>query len=347
MIMAELSRSESRSRMATEMAKELSQGARARRYNPCYLDEDSKRGVRRSILKAVATPGYQKPFAGLEMPMPFGWGTGGVQVTCSIIGPDDVLKVIDQGADDTVNAVSLRAFMSAMSGSPTTTETAAATIIQTRHRIPEEKLKAGQIMVYQVPLPEPLRPLEPRETETRTLHALAEYGLMYLRLYEDVARHGRINMSFDHPCLVNRRYAMSPSPIPGFDNPKLHMSDALHLFGAGRERRIYAVPPYTEVISFDFEDHPFEPARTPGRCAICGSEDSWLDEMIADDKGARLHICSDTDHCRKVLAKGPEAGFDGDLDAGLDAALGVARSGSHEGSLGNGSQNSRKGRVAS
>ena len=42
--------------------------------------------------------------------MPYGWGTGGVQVTAAIIGPDDVLKVIDQGADDTTNAVSIRAF---------------------------------------------------------------------------------------------------------------------------------------------------------------------------------------------------------------------------------------------
>ena len=44
------------------------------------------------------------------MPMPYGWGTGGVQVTAAILGPDDVLKVIDQGADDTTNAVSIRAF---------------------------------------------------------------------------------------------------------------------------------------------------------------------------------------------------------------------------------------------
>jgi alpha-D-ribose 1-methylphosphonate 5-phosphate C-P lyase len=55
-------------------------------------------------------PGYQVPFASREMPMPYGWGTGGVQVTAAIIGPDDVLKVIDQGADDTTNAVSIRKF---------------------------------------------------------------------------------------------------------------------------------------------------------------------------------------------------------------------------------------------
>ena len=42
--------------------------------------------------------------------MPYGWGTGGVQVTASILGADDVLKVIDQGSDDTTNAVSIRKF---------------------------------------------------------------------------------------------------------------------------------------------------------------------------------------------------------------------------------------------
>lgn len=35
-----------------------------------------------------------------------------------------------------------------------------------------------QILIYQVPIPEPLRFIEPRETETRTMHALEEYGVM-------------------------------------------------------------------------------------------------------------------------------------------------------------------------
>ena len=93
--------------------------------------------IRRAILKAIAIPGYQVPFASREMPMPYGWGTGGVQVTAAIIGPDDVLKVIDQGADDTTNAVSIRKFFAKTAGVATTTATGEATIIQTRHRIPE------------------------------------------------------------------------------------------------------------------------------------------------------------------------------------------------------------------
>lgn len=222
-------------------------------YNFAYLDEQTKRMIRRAILKAIAIPGYQVPFASREMPMPYGWGTGGVQVTASIIGADDVLKVIDQGADDTTNAVSIRAFFQKVANVVVTTHTHEATIIQTRHRIPEKPLNENQVLVYQVPIPEPLRFLEPRETETRKMHALEEYGLMHVKLYEDIARNGHIATTYAYPVKVNGRYVMDPSPTPKFDNPKMHMSDALQLFGAGREKRIYAVPPYTEVVSLDFE----------------------------------------------------------------------------------------------
>ena len=60
-------------------------------YNFAYLDEQTKRMIRRAILKAVAIPGYQVPFGGREMPMPYGWGTGGIQITASVIGEADVL----------------------------------------------------------------------------------------------------------------------------------------------------------------------------------------------------------------------------------------------------------------
>jgi hypothetical protein len=38
-------------------------------YNYAYLDEQTKRMIRRAILKAVAVPGYQVPFGGREMPL--------------------------------------------------------------------------------------------------------------------------------------------------------------------------------------------------------------------------------------------------------------------------------------
>ncbi|MDO5699390.1 MAG: alpha-D-ribose 1-methylphosphonate 5-phosphate C-P-lyase PhnJ [Dermatophilus congolensis] len=269
-------------------------------YNLGYLDEQTKRMIRRVLLKAVAIPGFQVPFASREVPLPRGWGTGGVQLTAAIIGPDDVLKVIDQGADDTTNAVSIRAFFATVVGMSTTTSTDAATVIQTRHRIPEKPLTEGQIMVYQVPIPEPLRFLEPRETETRRMHALDEYGLMYVKLYEDIAKYGHIAKTYDYPVLVNGRYLMSPSPTPSFDNPKLDHSPALHLYGAGREKRIYAVPPYTPVESLGFEDFPFEPQEFERPCALCGSTGVYLDQVITDDQGGDMFVCSDSDHCETV-----------------------------------------------
>lgn len=87
-------------------------------YNFAYLDEQTKRMIRRALLKAVAIPGYQVPFGGREMPLPYGWGTGGMQLTAAILGAEDVLKVIDQGADDTTNAVSIRRFLRAPPASP-------------------------------------------------------------------------------------------------------------------------------------------------------------------------------------------------------------------------------------
>ena len=243
-------------------------------YNFAFLDEQTKRMIRRTILKAVAIPGYQVPFGGREMPFPYGWGTGGIQVTASIIGRNDILKVIDQGSDDTTNAVSIRKFFVQTTGVATTERTVDATIIQTRHRIPETSLR--------------------------------EYGVMHVKLYEDIARFGHISTSYDYPVMVNGHYVMAPSPTPKFDNPKMHMNPALQLFGAGREKRIYAVPPYTEVKSLDFEDHPFEVQKWDHSCAICGAKDSFLDEVITDDEGGRMFVCSDSDYCstRRIRIQG-------------------------------------------
>ena len=268
-------------------------------YNFAYLDEQTKRMIRRAILKGVAIPGHQIPFGSREMPLPYGWGTGGIQVTASVIGAEDVLKVIDQGADDTTNAVSIRAFFARTAGVQTTTHTVEATVIQTRHRVPEQALREGQILVYQVPQPEPLSTLEPSRAETRRMHGLAEYGMMHVKLYEDIARFGHVSIAYSYPVMVNGRYLMSPSPIPAFDNPKLDRMPALQLFGAGREKRIYAIPPYTSVRSLDFDDHPFRLTRAPHRCALCGSDTSYLDEVVTDDSGSRMFVCSDTDWCEQ------------------------------------------------
>ena len=265
-------------------------------YNFAYLDEQTKRMIRRAILKGLAIPGYQVPFASREMPRPYGWGTGGVQVSAATLTPNDTMKVIDQGADDTTNAISIRKFFQKTAHVEVTEVTKEASVIQTRHRIPETDLNEDQILVYQVPIPEPLRFLEPSEPETRKMHALEEYGLMHVKLYEDISRHGAIATSYAYPVKVEGRYVMDPSPIPKFDNPKMEMS-AIQLFGAGREQRIYALPPYTKVVSLDFDDFPFEASKADHACELCGADNSYLDEVIVDDQGGRIFVCSDTDFC--------------------------------------------------
>ncbi len=111
------------------MSMHEAQTALTEGYNFAYLDEQTKRMIRRALLKAVAVPGYQVPFASREMPLPYGWGTGGLQVTSAIIGASDTLKVIDQGSDETTNAVNIRRFFARTAGVATTTRTAEASIV--------------------------------------------------------------------------------------------------------------------------------------------------------------------------------------------------------------------------
>jgi alpha-D-ribose 1-methylphosphonate 5-phosphate C-P lyase len=179
-----------------------------------HLDEQSKREIRCALLTAVAVPGYQVPFASREMPVARGWGSGGLQVTLAVIGPQDTVKVIDQGDDAGVNAANLRRLIVASTGAADTTDARAASIIQTRHRIPEDPLGPDQVLVLQVPVPEPLRGVERDMRELRRMHAEADYSAIWVSLYEDLVRNGVITQSTGYPVLVGGRYVMATSPIP-------------------------------------------------------------------------------------------------------------------------------------
>lgn len=274
-------------------------------YNYAFLDEGSKREIRRSVLKAVAIPGYQVPFGSRELPIGRGWGTGGIQLTLSLIGPTDTLKVIDQGSDESVNAVNIKKFVRLCTDIETTTLTREATIIQTRHRVPEIPLNNKQILVLQVPIPEPLRIVEPSEEVTKKMHAEKDYAPIWLQLYESIIKYGKITVGTEYPCLVENRYIMNPSPIPKFDNPKLDNAECLYLFGAGREKKIYAIPPHTAVKSLAFDDVPFEKESFKGKkCRLCGSDNTYLDEMFDAETGEKFYQCSDTSYCKEVRLNG-------------------------------------------
>lgn len=271
-------------------------------YNFAFFDEGSKREIRRATLKAVAIPGYQVPFASREMPIGRGWGTGGLQLTLSLLGKKDILKVIDQGADESVNAVNIKKLVEKTTGIESTDDTTKATLIQSRHRIPEVPLKEGQILILQVPTPEPLRGVEPSEYVTKRLHADKEYSGAWLMLFEQIIKYGEMSTGADHPVLVNDRYVMAPSPIPKFDNPKMDNSEALILLGAGREKKIYAVPPYTRVISLAFEDYKFKKENIEGKvCRLCGKTGVYMDELVDETTEETYYQCNDTSNCLMTL----------------------------------------------
>jgi alpha-D-ribose 1-methylphosphonate 5-phosphate C-P lyase len=276
-------------------------------YSFGFLDEYAKKEIRRAILKAMAIPGYQVPYASREMPMGRGFGTGGLQLTLSLIGPDDTLKVIDQGSDESVNAVNLRQFIClTCPGIETTMETEEATVIQSRHRIPEVPLNEEQILVLQVPYPCPLYELVPAEEKRKMIHAQADYAILWVKLYEDLVHFDEVTLSHRYPTKIHGRYVLDPSPIPRFDVPKLHQSEAPILFGAGREKKIYAVPPYTSAEPLSFEDRPFRIEKfndengNRRECRRCGSGDSFLDEFITD-AGQKVFQCSDLAYCNATF----------------------------------------------
>lgn len=277
-------------------------------YTFGFLDEYAKREIRRNILKAICIPGYQTPYASREMPIGRGFGTGGLQVTLSLVKGDDVVKVIDQGSDDSVNAVNLKRFIKlTCPGVEITDRTQDASIIQSRHRIPERPLSEDQVLVLQVPYPDPLVVVEPSEARRKVMHGEGDYSRLLVKLYEDIVSFGEITISHRYPTRINGHYVIDPSPIPRFDVPKLDHSRALILFGAGREKKIYAVPPYTRAEPLAFEDVPFrtedfvDEAGRRRACRLCGAIDTFLDEFAGDD-GVKVYQCSDSDYCRQRRA---------------------------------------------
>lgn len=266
-----------------------------------FLDEDAKKEIRRATLKAIAIPGYLVSFASRELPIARGWGTGGLQVTLSIITKKDILKVIDQGCDGSVNAVNIRNFITSVTNNETTVDMDKATIIQSRHRIPEEPMNEGQILVLQVPEPEVLTNVEADTHKQKIMHANSDYAKLWVLLYEDTSQFGDSRIGNRYPVMVHDRYVMDPSPIPKYDTLNMNNNKGLILLGAGREKKIYAVPPYTKVEPLKFEDREFKIESFKNvTCKRCGASGVFMDEVY-DENNDAIFYCNDTTYCDKQL----------------------------------------------
>jgi alpha-D-ribose 1-methylphosphonate 5-phosphate C-P lyase len=87
---------------------------------------------------------------------------------------------------------------------------------------------------------------------------------------------------------------MAPSPIPRWDVPKLNMAQHLTILSAGREKRLYAVPPFTRVEPLVFDDVPYRVEDHGGlTCHRSGLKGYFMNEIPCGDGGA-LHEVSDS-----------------------------------------------------
>jgi alpha-D-ribose 1-methylphosphonate 5-phosphate C-P lyase len=153
-------------------------------------------------------------------------------------------------------------------------------------------------------MPDILETVEPDTYKAKIMHANADYSKLWVLLYEDTSMFGDSRISNRYPVMVENRYAMDPSPIPKYDTPKLGNSKALQLFGAGREKKIYAIPPYSKVEPLKFEDKEFKVEKFENiKCERCDNSGVFLDEVY-DDDGIKHYYCSDTSYCDKILEEG-------------------------------------------
>ena len=267
--------------------------------------------IRRAILKAVAIPGYQVPFASREMPMPYGWGTGGVQVTAAILGAADVLKVIDQGADDTTNAVSIRRFFAAHRRGRDDDATAEATVIQTRHRIPEAPLARGPdprlpgADPRAAALPGAARDRDAQAPRARRIRPDARQALRGHRPPRPHRHDLRLSGGGRRPL---RHGPVADAEIRQPEDGRLPGAAALrrgpreaHLRGAALHARCAASTSRTTPSGSRASTGPARSAAP--RASISTRSSSTM-------RGGRMFVCSDTDHCegrRGAAARMPTA----------------------------------------
>jgi alpha-D-ribose 1-methylphosphonate 5-phosphate C-P lyase len=154
--------------------------------------------------------------------------------------------------------------------------------------------------------------VEPSEARRKVMHGEGDYSRLLTKLYEDLVHFDEITISHRYPTRINGHYVIDPSPIPRYDVPQLHQSKALVLLGAGREKKIYAVPPYTRAEPLVFDDVPFRTedfTNAQGKrhaCVRCGAVDSFLDEIMpadGQDGAQKFWQCSDSDYCNQQLAQ--------------------------------------------
>ena len=104
-------------------------------------------------------------------------------------------------------------------------------------------------------------------------------------------RSGRVMQGAAYPSLVNGRHVMTPSPSPRWDVPKLHMAQHLTFLSAGREKRLYAVPPFTKVEPLVFSDVPYQVENHATlTCHRSGVSGYFMNEIPQSDGSSQFEL---------------------------------------------------------
>ena len=280
-------------------AAEAGRGARRSRSQPrtrtlaCQLRLPRRADQAHDPPRAAQGGGHPRPPGAVrlrEMPLPYGWGTGGIQVTASVIGPDDVLKVIDQGADDTTNAVTIRRFFARTAGVRTTDAHARgdadpdapphprdAAARRPDHRLPGAAARAAALAGAA------------RRRDAAAACAARTTALMHVKLYEDIAP---ARPRRDHLRLSGARER--PLPDGALADPEVRQPQDAPMPGAAavrrRPREAASTPcrRYTQCEP-GLRGPPVRPSSagpTAARCAA--ATDSFLDEVVDRRRGGRL-----------------------------------------------------------
>ena len=228
-------------------------------YNFAYLDEQTKRMIRRAILKAVAIPGYQVPFGSARDAAALWLG----HRRHPGHGRDHRPGRRAQGHRPGRRRHHQRRLdpRASSPGRPgcATTDAHRGGHASSRPATASPRRRCARARSWSTRCRSRSRCAGSSRARPRraSMHALADYGLMHVRLYEDIARHGHVATTYDYPVMVNGRYLMAPSPIPELRQPE----DAPH-----RRRCSCSAPgarsgstpcrPTPPVRSLDFEDHP-------------------------------------------------------------------------------------------
>ena len=133
------------------------------------------------------------------MPIARGWGTGGLQITFVLLVKQDMLKVIDQGADESVNAVNIKKLVHKTTGVETTYETSEATIIQSTTSNSRSSINRKANSCFTSSDARTTKSVEPSEFKTKKLHAENDYSGAWLMLFEQIMKYGKTATDADHP----------------------------------------------------------------------------------------------------------------------------------------------------